>query len=503
MQGRRKQSLEKKKETALMALIALGAGFLWTMAILFFSLRLDHSSSSLNDNYDHVFPTTSLSSSSSSSMSSSSSDARQRKLLRPTSFSFSSTTATFTTNPLANLPMSEYQLWPDDDPSGNRALVKFLAECASPPCLQHYYHHQKKRAQYSLRNQQQPPTHRRHRTTTRVLLIRPPGVFGSVMEEFVSVLIQSLNQQYQQQQQQQQQLEESNAADDDENPLLLLNLEVHRYPPSRLDILPDDDNDNDDIRIIRVVTFPILLEAMDLALTVMATEASPGQPLWGSTTTQTAIPTWTDVEQIVRLLVQWQGQINNIVKLSPNDNHHGQQDEESNSNEKEDLIPTFLLSLQSTMLIPQKNEDRLTRFLMPTASSRKTRGLFHNNNNPQQQDWTTPVVPRDALAQRVLQRVDQTTQVLSQILSTTTKRVEEAPPMAMVQEWIEQEMQQISSMGSSATIPNHHHDNNKYSPIVQQVHALLQWPDEQLCETFPKLCPRGENPQVVVPAPSF
>ena len=410
------------KDQVWMALGALGAGLFWTIAVLFFSLHLEHS-----------IPAPETTSTRTTS-----------KWKEPPHWLRPALPEDMTAEGMESLPRHELQLWPDDHgiPSNNNNLLQFLVSCRTL---------QDCRSKTSFSD---PTT---TATTTRVLLIRPPGVFGSIMEDFVRTMIQNLNEDPMQQRRHRK-----------EQPQI--RLEVYRSPPPLSVLLREKKPNTEQIKLVRVVTLPTLVEAMDVALTAAAilqqqSENSKKDIGHG----RTNVPwSWSDdIQYSVRQLVQWQGQINSLVTQFD--------------------IPTLLLTLQSTIMIPQKNEGRLTDFLRSSSSMMRM---------PQ-----PPTVPRDALAQRALDRIDACTQFLQTLLlledhnskSSHGSNHKDDDPNLVVQQWIDQEIQKLSSSSYSSSSktsipPPPPAPMENQNGLVQLVHALLYKSDEEICSTYPQFC---------------
>jgi hypothetical protein len=184
-------------------------------------------------------------------------------------------------------------------------------------------------------------------TTQHVAIVRPPGVLGGILEDFVLNYIEA-----------------SRTEDMD------MVVKVH----SAVSVV----HDYTLTQIVRPTVLPILFHAMDLILETLDDDDDE----------YTIVDvTVRDVESVVRLLTRWHCHLSTVLT----DTHSPL------------ATATWSVSLADAMAYPQKTQQHLAHFL----------GLHHNH-----QDDVT--VNMNGAAESVLNRLDECTLQLQQLLNATT-----------------------------------------------------------------------------------
>ena len=419
--GRQQQ---QQKQKVVWGLVAVGAGMFWTAAILVLSLQLQNVEEE----------TTPL-------------------LLEQRNLEFQSKPVPQIQHPGRNnrnqpqQPQQEqawimdaappgraWQLWPDDAAAGAQDMVEVLT-----PTKNHV-------AASSTT------------TTTQVILICPPGVLGHVLHDFVMELVTHIS----------------------SHEGALWNVHVAFTPDDISHIMgtishhprATTTTSMTNVKVIHTISLPVLLEAVDVAL--VAQDETHVPPPQGTAqhndhpATVPPPPTWKDLELMVQQMVQW---------------HVDMHQQYSEASTVTNPLPTLLLTLQSTLMIPQKNEGRLLHFLL--------------DHPDQATQWSnTLVIPRDDLAHQVLDRVDQATSLWQRSLASERDQQQQQQqpfrsshswwwswwwqpgdpptdsipdnPLESEQAWIAQQLERASSTRSATTTTS-----STTSPWVNRFNKVL------------------------------
>jgi hypothetical protein len=251
-------------------------------------------------------------------------------------------------------------LWPDDE--ANRILNEHLADCLPQKCTL-------KSSSLSLPQKQQK------QQPILITILRPPGVFGSVLERFTREFVQN--------------------SKFDKNGGTGRSVVVQAKSQSPPDAaaaaaaaLTDETTDSTTVRkmkqqhppqeyFVHCVTVPLLLQAADLALlTVSDSEGFPQERI-----------TWNDLLDVIVLLVRWHCRISTHVSRTKS--HY-----------------VLKLGLAPTLSHPTKSEYDLAHLLDINLND------YASGSAGGHPSW---MVDRGELSVLVLKRVDQATALLRQM----------------------------------------------------------------------------------------
>lgn len=307
-------------------------------------------------------------------------------------------------------------LWPDDEtnPQLGESLTTCLPDGTDRPC----------------RTRQNP----NDPGPQTIGILRPPGLLGFVMEDFVKM-----------------QLNQSSVVviDGREIPSDVvmgtshINLSQHPFD-----------------KIIRTATLPILLEAIDLALSTITEEYSVDGKRYVWLSIQ-------DVLGVVRLLVQWQCRLSSLTSHTA----------------------LLTVSLRSTFAHPSVVGDEVKKFVnLGKYTEMEQADLEHQQRVEEKKHphikGSEPLV--DGLAGQIVQRIDTCTAVAAQLSAQTPPRTSLA---AMVDHVVKDEMQQSDdcqsssrSMMKTASVPE-----TKVMEIVR--HLLSPNPQDSvtICQLHPNI----------------
>jgi hypothetical protein len=214
--------------------------------------------------------------------------------------------------------------------------------------------------------------------TERIGIVRPPGLLGHILEDYIVQYIQHTG-------------TGSHATDDD--------TDIDIDDIDRIVIAQPNRNSNHEVdwmtytKLIRPIVMPILLEALDLIIQTTGND----YPMENVT--------MNDVMRVLRILMQWQCYIAQMATTATSNHYHYHR-------------PTLTISLHRFMTYPQEVNDNIIEFLQ----------LQHPNV---QRFKTIQKQNMDVYAEIIFHRIDTCTMLLNRIRNnyTTTRTGSSSKPV--------------------------------------------------------------------------
>ena len=285
-------------------------------------------------------------------------------------------------------PFPHLQLWPDD--LLHKDFLQSLTHCSGEDCTKNTSSQQSTKS-------------------LLIILLRPHGHFGQIMEELLETLVQELK------------------SENVESELFLKSF--WQIPDvSTIQQLHDE---HDEIKLIHCISSPLLLEAVDLALTVSEHDHNY------------LMNSWKDIEAISRMLVHWHSSVNPIA----------------------DRMPSLLVTLQAALTLPQRTDERVANFLVGEHFKRDEASLT-----------ASMMKIRDKLSQRALDRIDRCTRAIQSLVPSSLRQ--NSALHSFMKEMTASEISRNNEAALAKDIYG----------VIRQVHMLLNQSDEQVCMAFPQFC---------------